>query len=84
VWRFADLLNEFRSCRPINSVIITFDIVELIRMSNEQRISVAMNIHARLVDVAERLRTQFYCLCCRDKARPATAIRIFIPGLQRG
>jgi len=56
---FTDLLNEFRPRRPVNGVVITFDIVELIQMSNEKRTSMAMDIHARLVDVAEKLGTRF-------------------------
>jgi len=60
LWQaFTDLLNEFRPRRPINGVIITFDMVELIQMSNEKRTAVAMDIHARLVEIAERLGTRF-------------------------
>lgn len=56
---FTDLLNDVRPRRPINGVIITYDIVELIRMSNDQRANEAMNIHARLVEIAEKLGTRF-------------------------
>lgn len=56
---FTDLLNDVRSRRPINGVIITYSILDLIRMSNEQRANEAMNIHARLVEIAEKLGTRF-------------------------
>ncbi len=56
---FTDLLNEVRPRRPINGVILTIEIGSLIRMSNEERNAAAMNIHARLVDIADRLGTRF-------------------------
>lgn len=56
---FTGLLNKFRPRRPINGVIITFDIVELIQMPGEKRTAMAMDIHARLVDIADRLGTRF-------------------------
>lgn len=56
---FTDLLNDVRPRRPINGVILTFDIVQLIRMTNEDRATTAMNIHARLVEIADKLGTRF-------------------------
>ncbi|MHC5308063.1 type VI secretion system membrane subunit TssM [Bartonella sp. LJL80] len=56
---FTNLLNDVRPRRPINGVIITMDIVQLIRMTNEERNAAAMNIHARLVEIADQLGTRF-------------------------
>jgi len=56
---FLDLLVDHRSRRPINGVIINFDLMEMIRMNERQREAAAANIHAHLVDIAEKLGTRF-------------------------
>ncbi|UXN08135.1 type VI secretion system membrane subunit TssM [Bartonella sp. HY761] len=60
LWQaFMSLLNEARPRRPINGVVLTFDVVDLIRMDSETRNLMAQNIHARLVEIAEKLGTRF-------------------------
>lgn len=56
---FLGLLAEYRPRRPINGVILTLDIVDLIRSAPERRTETAMRIHGRLVEIAEKLGTRF-------------------------
>lgn len=56
---FLSLLVEYRPRRPINGVILAIDIVDLIRSSDAQRLAKAASIHARLVEVGEKLGTRF-------------------------
>ncbi|MCB5205273.1 type VI secretion system membrane subunit TssM [Neorhizobium sp. T786] len=56
---FLTLLTEHRPRRPINGVILTMDIVDLIRASDERRTEIAMAIHGRLVEISEKLGTRF-------------------------
>ncbi|UXM95227.1 type VI secretion system membrane subunit TssM [Bartonella sp. HY329] len=56
---FTDLLNSVRPRRPINGVVLTFDVVDVIRMDADARNVMSMNIHARLVEIAEKLGTRF-------------------------
>lgn len=60
IWdAFLTLLSDYRPRRPINGVIVNVDLVELIRMNDQQRQEAANNIHAHLVDIAEKLGTRF-------------------------
>jgi len=56
---FLSLLVTHRSRRPINGVIINFDLMEMVRMNERQREAHAANIHAHLLDIAEKLGTRF-------------------------
>lgn len=56
---FLDLINEYRPRRPINGVILCYDVMDLVRMTDTQRMDAAGALHARLVEIAERLGTRF-------------------------
>jgi len=60
IWdAFLHLLLEARPRRPINGVIVNFDVYELARMNERQRQEAANTIHTHLVDIAEKLGTRF-------------------------
>jgi len=60
IWdAFLHLLLEARPRRPINGVIVNFDLIALARMSTRQRRQAADRIHTHLVHIAEKLGTRF-------------------------
>jgi len=60
IWdAFLQLLLDARPRRPINGVIVNFDLVELARMNERARAAAAAQIHAHLVNIAEKLGTRF-------------------------
>jgi len=60
IWdAFLHLLLDARPRRPINGVIVNFDLIELARMSESARQEAAARIHTHLVTIAEKLGTRF-------------------------
>ena len=59
-WRsFLDLIKKYRSRRPINGVLVTVSISDLLRKTDDERHKAAKDIRQRILELIEVLGVQF-------------------------
>ncbi|WP_310620622.1 type VI secretion system membrane subunit TssM [Flexibacterium corallicola] len=83
IWdKFLSLLREFRPRRPINGAILCLDVVDLITSDPQTRANNASLLHARLIELSEKLGTRFTVHVVLTKFDLIDGFQEFIAGLR--